>query len=71
MNSSGIAVTGAMNASLTERCKDRPAGVLSCLDQVVITGTIPVICYAEGVTRFLSARGIPIFDYAKFVQDAR
>jgi hypothetical protein len=32
-----------MAASLTERYDDRIAGVLSCYDRVVITGTIPVI----------------------------
>jgi hypothetical protein len=60
-----------MAVSLTERYDDRIAGVLSCYDRVVITGTIPVICYAEGMTRFLYARGIRIFDYPPFAQKLR
>jgi hypothetical protein len=30
---------------------DRIAGVLSCYDRIVITGTVPVICYAGKVVR--------------------
>jgi hypothetical protein len=55
-----------MAQSLTERYDERIAGILSCYDRVVITGTVPVICYAEGMTRFLYARGIRIFDYPDF-----
>jgi hypothetical protein len=60
-----------MSQSLTERYDDRMAGVLSCYDRVVITGTVPVICYAEGMTRFLYANGIRIFDYPQFAQTLR
>jgi hypothetical protein len=60
-----------MSQSLMERYDDRIAGVLSCYDRVVITGTVPVICYAEGMTRFLHASGIRIFDYPQFVQTLR
>jgi hypothetical protein len=35
-----------ISQSLTERYEDRIAGVLSCYDRMVITGTVPVICYA-------------------------
>jgi hypothetical protein len=52
-----------MSESLTERYDDRIAGVLSCYDRVVITGTLPGICYAKGMTRYLHANGIRIFDY--------
>jgi hypothetical protein len=62
---------GAMSASLTERYDERIVGVLSCYDRVVITGTIAVICYAEGMTRFLYAKGIRIFDYPTFAQTLR
>jgi hypothetical protein len=37
-----------MSQSLTERCDDRIAGMLSCYDRLVITGTLPVVCYAAG-----------------------
>lgn len=60
-----------MGQSLMERYGDRIAGVLSCYDRVVITGTVPTICYAEGMTRFLHARGIRIFDYPRFAQTLR
>jgi hypothetical protein len=60
-----------MVQSLTERYEDRIAGVLSCYDRVVITGTVPVICYAEGMTGFLYANGIRIFDYPQFAQTLR
>src|SRR5271157_917730 len=64
-------MVGGMSQSLTERYDDRIAGVLSCYDRVVITGTVPVICYAEGMTRFLYASGIRIFDYPQFAQTLR
>jgi hypothetical protein len=60
-----------MTRSLTERYDERIAGVLSCYDRVVITGTVPVICYAEGMTRFLYANGIRIFDYPEFAMKLR
>jgi hypothetical protein len=64
-------VGDAMAQSLTDRYDDRIAGVLSCYDRVVITGTVPVICYAEGMTWFLYAKGIRIFDYPQFAQTLR
>ena len=60
-----------MSQSLTERYDERIAGVLSCYDRMVITGTVPVICYAEGMTRFLYASGIRIFDYPAFAMKLR
>ena len=53
-----------MAGLLTDRYRDRLAGVLSCYDRIVITGTLPGACFAEGMTRILKARGIRIFDYA-------
>ena len=60
-----------MTQSLTERYDERITGVLSCYDRVVITGTVPMICYAKGMTRFLYAMGIRIFDYPQFAQTLR
>jgi hypothetical protein len=60
-----------MSQCLTDRYGDRIAGVLSCYDRVVITGTVPVICYAEGMTRFPYAKGVRIFDYPQFAQTLR
>ena len=46
-----------MTQALTERYDDRIAGVLSCYDRVVVTGTLPTVCYAEGMTRFSTPAG--------------
>jgi hypothetical protein len=58
-------------ASLIQRYDDRIAGVLSCYDRVVITGTLPTVCYADGMTRFLYACGIRIFGYPDFASTLR
>src|SRR5262245_8282506 len=60
-----------MTGSLTERYDDRIAGVLSCYDRVVVTGTLPTMCYAAGMTRFLHAIGVRIFDYPQFASTLR
>ena len=60
-----------MSQSLTERYDDRIAGVLSCYDRLVITGTLPVVCYAAGMTGYLNAKGIRIFDYPEFAKTLR
>jgi hypothetical protein len=57
--------------SLTQRYDNRIAGVLSCYDRVVITGTLPTVCYAEGMTRFLYARGVRIFDFPELASMLR
>ena len=56
-----------MSNSLT----DRIVGVSSSYDRIVITGTLPTVRYAEGMTRFLYASGIRIFDYRAFDQRLR
>ncbi len=56
---------------LTERYAERLAGVLSCYDRIVITGTLPGVCYAQGMTNFLYAKGIRIFDYPQFAAPLR
>jgi hypothetical protein len=60
-----------MSQSLVDRYDDRIAGILSCYDRVVITGTLPGICYADGMTRYLNANGIRIFDYPQFAMKLR
>ena len=44
--------------------------MLSCYDRLVITGTLPTVCYADGMTRYLNTRGIRIFHYPHLPQDA-
>jgi hypothetical protein len=60
-----------MSQSLTDRYDDRIAGMLSCYDRLVITGTLPVVCYAAGMTGYLNAKGIRIFDYPEFAKTLR
>lgn len=56
---------------LTERYADKIAGVLSCYDRVVIQGTLPTFCYAEGMAGFLRTNSIRIFDYPRFAEPLR
>jgi hypothetical protein len=65
------AVESEMKGPLTERYDDRIAGVLSCYDRVVVTGTLPTVCYAAGMTKFLYAIGVRIFDYPQFASGLR
>ena len=46
-----------------QRHQDKIAGVLTCFDRVVITGTLPEICHAEALARYLSQRDILLRDY--------
>ena len=45
--------------------------VLSCYDRLIISGNLPEISYAEGMTSYLNSKKIPIFDYAKFAEGLR
>jgi len=58
-------------ASLLERYTKQIAGTLSCLDRIIITGTIPGICYPEGMASYLTAKGIRLFDYPRFAEPLR
>jgi hypothetical protein len=60
-----------MTLALTECYGEDLAGVLSCYDRVLITGTLPGVCYAAGMTHILYAKGIRIFDYAQFTVPLR
>jgi hypothetical protein len=57
--------------ALTERYADKIRGVLSCFDRVVITGTLPDICYADAMSGHLRSKGIRIFDYTQFAEPLR
>ena len=60
-----------MASQLEERYDERIAGVLSCYDRIVVTGTLPTVCYAAGMTRFLFANAIRIMDYPDFASKLR
>lgn len=60
-----------MNTPLLERYGERIAGVLTCYDRLVVTGTLPVVCYSAGMTSFLNTNHIRIFDYPRFAEPLR
>lgn len=60
-----------METQLINRYAANMHGVLSCYDRILITGTLPGACYAEGMTSFLYSRGVRIFDYARFAEPLR
>ena len=47
---------------LTERYADQIAGVVSCYDRLIIMGTLPGVCYAEGMASYLRTHNIRLFD---------
>jgi len=57
--------------ALIERYESQIRGVLSCYDRVIIQGTLPGVCYAEGMSAYLYARQIRIFDYPRFAEPLR
>ena len=44
------------------------SGVLSCFDRIILTGALPQVCYAQGMTSYLYSKGVRIFDYPKFAE---
>ena len=58
-------------ASLVVRYAAKLVGVLSCFDRIVVQGTLPGLCYAEGMARFLSMRNIRFIDYPRFAEPFR
>lgn len=56
---------------ITEKYQSKISGTIGCYDRVVITGTLPTLCYADGMTSYLKRNNVRIFDYAKFVEPYR
>jgi len=54
-----------------QRHTDRITGVIFYYDRVVLTGTIPKLCHASAMARFLRYKGIRIFDYPKWAEPLR
>jgi len=53
---------------LSEKYADRLHGVLHCYDRIVLTGSLQPFCYAQGMTKYLYAHDIRIFDFAQFAE---
>jgi hypothetical protein len=49
--------------SFLKRHADQILGHLSCLDRVVITGTLPDLCYREGMMHYLLTQHISFYDF--------
>src|SRR3990170_8807180 len=56
---------------ISEQYREQIRGVLSCYDRIVLRGTIPGWCFAKGMTAFLYANQIKVFDYPAFAQSFR
>jgi hypothetical protein len=56
---------------LSEKYADQLYGVLGCYDRIVIAGHLQPLCYAKGMTKYLYANQIRIFDYTAFAQPLR
>jgi hypothetical protein len=58
-------------ATFIERHADQIRGTLSCYDRVVLTGTLPDLCHAEAMARYLGSRQIRLFDYPRWAEPFR
>jgi hypothetical protein len=57
--------------TLPEKYADRVEGVLSCYDRLIVTGSLQPLCYAKGMTGYLYAHGIRVFDFATWAKPKR
>ena len=57
--------------TLTDRHTANLHGMLSCFDRMIVTDTLPGACFAGGMTSFLYAHDIRIFDYPRFAEPLR
>lgn len=55
-------------ALITERYAADIQGVLTCYDRMIIQGYVAPWSHSEGMTSYLNANGIRIFDYQKFCE---
>ena len=55
-----------MIQNFIERHDSKIKGVISCFDRIILNGTMPGICYAQGMSAFLTMKGIRIFDFTKW-----
>ena len=57
--------------TLCEKYAQQVEGVLSCYDRVVVMGSLHPLCYAKGMSCYLSQHGIRLFDYGTWAQPKR
>ncbi len=53
---------------LTDKYADKIYGTITCYDRMIIQGYIPGWSHAEGMTGYLKANSIRIFDFPDFSQ---
>jgi len=53
---------------LSDKYADALDGMLSCFDRIIVMGSLDPVCYAHGMTKYLYAHNIRIFDYAQFAK---
>ena len=58
-------------AHFCQRHADKILGLLSCLDRVIIQGTLPDICHPYAITAFFHARRIRIFEFKPWAAPMR
>lgn len=56
---------------LTQTYKEKISNILSCYDRIIITGILPEISYAQGMTSYLYKNEVMIFKYAEFAEPFR
>ena len=56
---------------MSEYHKNKIDGVLTCLDRIVIGGTLQGTSYPEGMSLFINALGVRVFDYPAFANTLR
>ncbi len=60
-----------MIQNFIERHDSKIKGVISCFDRIILNGTMPGICYAQGMSAFLTMKGIRIFDFTQWADPLR
>jgi hypothetical protein len=58
-------------STIIENHKNQIDGVLTCLDRIVIGGTLQGTSYPEGMSLFINALGVRVFDYPAFANTLR
>lgn len=57
--------------TLVDRYSDSIKGVVSCYDRILVKGTLSGLGYADGMTKYLYAKGIRIFGYPAWANGLR